>query len=81
MTIPHYISKNESDVRCIKSGWYAMDHDRNLSSGPFPTNERLDAIKLASTAEVKHLCLPTPTGVEGGVSRGTTMNRPIQGCV
>ena len=28
-----------SDVRCIKSGWYAMDHDGNLSSGPFPSHE------------------------------------------
>jgi hypothetical protein len=29
MAIPHYINKNESDVRRIKSGWCAMDHDGN----------------------------------------------------
>jgi len=23
MTIPHYISENESDIRGIKPGWYA----------------------------------------------------------
>ena len=39
MTIPHYVNENKSDVRCIKSGWYAMDHDGNLSSGPFPSHE------------------------------------------
>jgi hypothetical protein len=39
MAIPHYIGENESDVRCIKSGWYAMDDDGNLSSGPFLSHE------------------------------------------
>lgn len=64
MTIPHYISKNETDVRCIKSGWYAMDHDGNLSSGPFPSHEGCLSIIAQPTngSEVKHLCLPTPTG-------------------
>jgi hypothetical protein len=35
MTSPHYISEDKSDMRGIKSGWYAMDDDGNLSSGPF----------------------------------------------
>jgi hypothetical protein len=39
MAIPHYINENESDMRSIKSGWYAMDDDGNLSSGPFPSHE------------------------------------------
>jgi hypothetical protein len=39
MAIPHYINENESAGRCIKSGWYAMDDDGNLSSGPFPSHE------------------------------------------
>jgi len=27
--------KNESDIRGIKQGWYAIEDDGNLSSGPF----------------------------------------------
>ena len=36
MTVPHYISEAKSDMRGIKPGWYAMDNDGNLVSGPFP---------------------------------------------
>jgi hypothetical protein len=36
MTIPYYIGEAESDMRGIKSGWYAMGHDGNLLSRPFP---------------------------------------------
>jgi hypothetical protein len=39
VTAPHYISENESDMRGIKSGWYAMEDDGNLSSGPFSSSE------------------------------------------
>jgi hypothetical protein len=39
MTIPHYINQDEADMRGIKSGWYAMDDDSNLSSGPFSSHE------------------------------------------
>jgi len=35
MTVPHYISENQSDMRGIKHGWYAIEDDGNLSSGPF----------------------------------------------
>jgi len=28
-----------TDMRSIKSGWYAMDEDGSLSSGPFPSHE------------------------------------------
>ena len=34
MTAPHYISENKSDMRGIKPGWYAIEDDGNLSSGP-----------------------------------------------
>jgi hypothetical protein len=40
MTIPHYISENKSDMRHIKPGWYAMDDDGNLVSGPFSSREK-----------------------------------------
>jgi hypothetical protein len=39
MTVPHYISEDKSDMRGIKCGWYAMDDDGNLSSGPFSSLE------------------------------------------
>ena len=39
MTVPYYISENKSDMRGIKHGWYAIEDDGNLSSGPFPSFE------------------------------------------
>jgi hypothetical protein len=39
MSVPHYIGEAKSDIRGIKSGWYAMDEDGNLSSGPFSNHE------------------------------------------
>jgi hypothetical protein len=35
MVIPHYINETRSDMRGIKPGWYAIEGDGNLSSGPF----------------------------------------------
>jgi hypothetical protein len=40
MTAPHYISEAKSDMRGIKPGWYAMDDDGNLVSGPFSSREK-----------------------------------------
>jgi hypothetical protein len=39
VTAPHYISENKSDMRGIKPGWYAIEDDGNLSSGPFSSRE------------------------------------------
>jgi hypothetical protein len=38
-TIVHYINENKSDMRGIKPGWYTMDDDGDLSSGPFSSYE------------------------------------------
>jgi hypothetical protein len=35
MTVPYYVSENKSDMRGIKHGWYAIEEDGALSSGPF----------------------------------------------
>jgi phasin len=35
MSIPHYINEDKSDMRAIKPGWYAMEDNGKLSSGPF----------------------------------------------
>jgi hypothetical protein len=39
MTVPHYISEDQSDMRGIKPGWYAIEDDGDLSSGPFSSHE------------------------------------------
>jgi hypothetical protein len=36
---PHYISDDRSDMRGIKPGWYAIEDDGNISSGPFASCE------------------------------------------
>ena len=40
MTVPYYISEDKSDMRGIKRGWYAMEDDGGLSSGPFSSHEK-----------------------------------------
>jgi hypothetical protein len=40
MIVPHYISENNSDIRGIKAGWYAIDNDGKLVSGPFSSREK-----------------------------------------
>jgi hypothetical protein len=39
MTVPYHISEDKSDMRGIKRGWYAMEDDGDLSSGPFSSHE------------------------------------------
>jgi len=36
---PCYVSERQSDLRGIKSGWYAMEGDGSLSCGPFLNRE------------------------------------------
>jgi hypothetical protein len=38
--VPHFISEDKSDIRGIKSGWYAMNNDGNLVGGPLATYEK-----------------------------------------
>jgi hypothetical protein len=39
-TVPYYINEAKSDIRGIKSGWYAVDEDGNLVFGPFDTYDQ-----------------------------------------
>jgi hypothetical protein len=38
--VPHFINEDRSDMRAIKSGWYAMDNGGNLVVGPFYAYEK-----------------------------------------
>jgi hypothetical protein len=35
MTVPHYVNEYTSEIRAIKPGWYGMERNGKLSSGPF----------------------------------------------
>ena len=50
---PHYINEHQSDMRGIKDGWYAIEKNGNLVSGPFSSRED---------------CLRSNTGTEGIVT-------------
>jgi hypothetical protein len=40
MIAPHYVGETRSDLRGIKPGWYAMNSNGNLVSGPFCSLEK-----------------------------------------
>ena len=35
MTIPYYVNEHTSEIRAIKPGWYGIESNGMLSSGPF----------------------------------------------
>jgi hypothetical protein len=43
---PQYINEHQSDIRGIKDGWYAMEKNGNLVSGPFSCRE--DCLKVVN---------------------------------
>jgi hypothetical protein len=58
MAIPHFINDDKSEMRGIKPGWYAIDDDGKLSSGPFSSREdclgrRTQAPKASSPSAVR----------------------------
>jgi hypothetical protein len=40
MTVPHYINEHQSDIRAIKPGWYGVESNGKLSSGPYPNQAK-----------------------------------------
>ena len=38
MTVPYYVNEHQSDIRAIKTGWYGMENNGKLSSGPYPNH-------------------------------------------
>jgi hypothetical protein len=51
MATPHFINDDRSDMRGIKPGWYAIDDDGNISSGPFSSREQC-LIRITQPTEV-----------------------------
>jgi len=68
MTTPHYIGDVKSDMRGIKPGWYAIEDDGNLSSGPFSSREQC----VDSIARPKN-------GAKNGTKNGTTESQLSSG--
>ena len=52
MTIPHYVNEDQSDIRAIKPGWYAVERNGKLSSGPFPSQEEMPRSKSLSRGAI-----------------------------
>ena len=48
-SVPHFISEDKSEMRGIKSGWYAMDNGGKLVSGPFVSREKCVERTVEST--------------------------------
>ena len=65
MTAPYYMSETKSDMRGIKQGWYAIEADGTLYSGPFSSFEEC-AERITS--------LPI-SDAKGGTGR-SAQNRP-----
>ena len=49
MSIPLYINEDKSDMRGVKPGWYAMEDDEKLSSGPFSSRHECMSRDTAET--------------------------------
>ena len=44
MAVPYFINDDRSEMRGIKPGWYAIDDDGHLSSGPFSSREECHSL-------------------------------------
>jgi exodeoxyribonuclease V alpha subunit len=77
MTVPHYINENESDMRGIKHGWYAIEDDGNASTKEAASLSHLSrsAIVLLAVSQVAAIRLALMSKVlvmTGGPGVGKT---------
>ena len=72
MAIPHFINDDKSEMRGIKTGWYAIEDDGNLSSGPFSSREQ--CVIRVHTADERFR--PRASSVHDAVKQLTTDIRP-----
>jgi hypothetical protein len=61
VTVPYYVNEDKSDMRGIKPGWYAIEDDGDISSGPFSSRQEC----------VEQIALPT-----NGTMASTLQRRP-----
>ena len=54
MTIPYYVNERQSDIRAIKPGWYGLERNGKLSSGPFQTRGNASLESLRRRAIFEH---------------------------
>ena len=54
MTVPHYVNEHRSEIRAIKPGWYGMESNGKLSSGPFQTRRNASPESLRRGAIFEH---------------------------
>ena len=47
MTVPYYVNEHQSDIRAIKPGWYGMESNGKLSSGPFSNQGNASPVSFA----------------------------------
>jgi hypothetical protein len=73
VTAPHYSGENKSDMRGIKPGWYAIEDDGNLSSGPFSSRE--ECVKKNHSADKRDDAVQ----VEIGPDRNTSLSTGVWG--
>jgi hypothetical protein len=67
MTAPYYMSETKSDIRGIKQGWYTIEDDGTLYSGPFSSLEECDK-RITSL----------PTSDAKGAAGRSAQNRPVK---
>jgi hypothetical protein len=48
MTVPHYVNEDRSDMRAIKSGWYAMETTAIFLAGHFPAAGNVSGESISS---------------------------------
>jgi hypothetical protein len=59
MAVPHFINDDRSEMRGIKPGWYVVDDDGHLSSGPFSSRDQC-LIRVKQTESTPSTLHPHP---------------------
>jgi hypothetical protein len=54
MSIPYYINEDKSDMRGIKPGWYVLEANGKLSSGPYSSRDEC----LSRDSQAKNVSIP-----------------------
>jgi hypothetical protein len=59
---PHYVDEGRSRMRGLKVGWYAIDNEGDIASGPYPTRgECVERIEHTADAAIVPLLWRRPS--------------------